>query len=196
MSNQPKDLKAVKKRIRVWRIFARIARTAFITLTVSSLLVAIGCAVLFIGAVSALPSRWGDGGPPLPPAKPKLRYARIDCINEVKKMMRYERFVACHREPPPRGETTYFYSYNDIHVTILQEYDYYPYYVFYGRVRLTKPDELPSPVKDTIPPERQTDFFLVNAFNPGAAERYKGDGYHPEHYIWMHVNFGYENLKK
>ena len=70
MSISSKDLKSAKKRIRVWRIFVRITRTAFVTLTVACILVAIGYGILFICAVSALPSRWGDGGPPLPPATP------------------------------------------------------------------------------------------------------------------------------
>ena len=105
-------------------------------------------------------------------------------------MMRVERFEA--RQSGPYGDTTYFYSYSDIEVTILQEFDYKPYYYFYGRVRLTNPELYPShPLKDVIPPERETDFFLVNYFNSGAAERYRGDGYNPEHYLWEHVNFGY-----
>lgn len=140
-------------------------------------------------------SKWdpiGDGRNPLPPAKPKLRYARTDCINDVKKMMRHERFEAS--QSGPYGETTYFYSYSEIKVAILQEYDYCPYYVFYGRVRLTKPELYPShPLKDVIPSERETDFFLVNAFNSAAAGMYRGDGYSPEHYIWKHVNFGYQH---
>ncbi|MBO7631471.1 MAG: hypothetical protein J6S78_03980 [Lachnospiraceae bacterium] len=107
-------------------------------------------------------------------------------------MMRYERFEAS--QSGPYGETTYFYNYSEIKVAILQEYDYCPYYVFYGRVRLTKPELYPShPLKDVIPSERETDFFLVNAFNSAAAGMYRGDGYSPEHYIWKHVNFGYQH---
>ena len=134
----------------------------------------------------------GEGRTPLPPAKPKLRYARFDCINEVKKMMRVKSFEA--RQSGPYGDTTYFYSYSDIQVRILQEYDYKPYYYFYGRVWLTNPELYPShPLKDVIPPERETDFFLVNCFNYGAAEMYRGDGYHPNHYLWEHVNSGYQH---
>lgn len=191
MSNPPKDLKSVKKRIRAWRIFARIVKCAFITFAVL-------CFLMFIGYMLSMYlylSQWGsigDGRNPLPPAKPKLRYARTDCINDVKKMMRYERFEAS--QSGPYGETTYFYNYSEIKVAILQEYDYCPYYVFYGRVRLTKPELYPShPLKDVIPSERETDFFLVNAFNSAAAGMYRGDGYSPEHYIWKHVNFGYQH---
>ena len=194
MTYHPKDLKTVKQRIRVWRIFERIVKCAIITFTVLCFLFIFGYFASWCYVVAAFGNMRG-GRNPLPPAKPKLRYARLNCVNDIKQMMRYERFEVCHREPPPRGDTTYFYSYHDIKVTILQEYDYKPYYVFYGRVQLSKPDDLPSPVKDIIPLERETDFFLVNAFNPGAAKSHRGYG-SPDHYIWRHVNFGYEQLKK
>ena len=117
MSNPPKDLKSVKKRIRVWRIFERIVKIAFITFSIFCFLFVIGYFAAFCYVIAAF-GHMGDGRNPLPPAKPKLRYARIDCINEVKKMMRVQSFEAC--QSGPYGETTYFYSYSDIEVTILQ----------------------------------------------------------------------------
>ena len=191
MNHLPKDLGKIKKRIRLERRFIQILTCTVTTLSVLGFLAGIGYIVLLGTVLSMLPH---DGGiSPLPPAKPKIRYARLNCVNDVRYFMRAKRFEASYSAPPPYGYTTYFYSYNDIKVTILHEYDYYPYYVFYGRVQLTKPDELPSPVKDTIPPERQTDFFLVNYFNSGAAKSYRGNGYHPEHYICHHLNFGFEH---
>ena len=192
MKHLPKDLKRVKKRLRAEHVIVRIINIALIIFSFVCVLAVIGYFASLCYVIAAF-GHMGDGRNPLPPAKPKIRYARLDCVNDVRYMMRAKRFEACYSEPPPRGYTTYFYSYHDIKVTILQEYDYYPYYVFYGRVQLMKPDELPSPVKDTIPPERQTDFFLVNYFNSGAAKSYRGNGYHPEHYICHHLNFGFEH---
>ena len=202
MSNQPKDLKTVIKRIRVWRIFARIARTAFITLTVSSLLVAIGCAVLFIGAVSALPSRWGDGGPPLPPVVPSLKNARTDCVNDIAFRIISKSF-SVYRPGDPLHPVRYHYQ--DCDVTILQEYDCNPNYVFYGRVQLSNPyifgtnaQELNVQNDPDIPSSWETDFFLVNRFNPSEAIHYRGKNnmYFPEHYDRIHVNFGFEHPQR
>lgn len=196
----PNDLKSVKRRIRGRRIFTRIARTAFITLTVSCFLVGIGYAVLFIGAVSALPDRWGDGGgPPLPPATPSLRNARTDCIRDVAFRI-FNKSFSVHRPGDPLRLVSYHYQ--DCEVTILQEYDYNPYYVFYGRVQLSKPcifgttdQELTVQNDPGIPSSWETDFFLVNRFNPSEALHYRGrdNMYFPEHYDRLHVNFGYEH---
>ena len=199
MTHHPKDLKTVKKRIRVWRTFVRIARTAFITMIVSCILIVIGYAVLFIGAVSALPDRWGDGGgPPLPPATPSLRNARTDCIRDVAFRI-FNKSFSVHRPGDPLRPVSYHYQ--DCDVTILQEYDYNPYYVFYGRVQLSKPcifgttDQENSSIPASIPSSWETDFFLVNRFNPSEALHLRGrdNMYFPEHYDRLHLNFGYEH---
>ena len=181
----PKDLKSVKKRIRAWHVFERIVRTAFITLIVSGVLILVGFAGLFIAAVSALPSRWGDGGPPLPPATPSLRNARFDCINDVRTILRRRR-ISVRRS----AEIIESISYPDFHVAILEEYDFSPYYVFYGRIELPQHNISESIVLTA----QQTDFFLVNRFNPLQAERLRvrGNMYFPEHYDLIHVKFGFE----
>ena len=199
MSNPPKDLKSVKKRIRARRIFVRIARTAFITLIVSCILIVIGYAILFVGAVFALPDRWGDGGgPPLPPATPCLKNARTDCIHDIAFRM-YGKSFSVHR---PGDSTKYIqYIYPDCDITILQEYDYNPYYVFYGRVQLSNPyiigttDQENTSIPASIPSSWETDFFLVNRFNPSEALHLRGrdNMCFPEHYDRLHVNFGYEH---
>ena len=200
MKNPPDKLENAKRRIGTRRIFGRIARTAFITLTVSSILVAIGCAVLFIGAVSALPSRWGDGCPPQPPAVPSLKNARTDCINDIAFRMISKSF-SVHRPGDPLYPIGY--CYRDCDVTILQEYDYNPYYVFYGRVQLSNVNLFGTTVQENacIPPDIplswETDFFLVNRFNPSEALHYRGrdNMYFPEHYDRIHVNFGFDHLQ-
>ena len=200
MTHLPKNLKSVKKRIRAWRVFLRVVRTAFITLIVSCFLIVIGYAVLFIGAVSALPDRWGDGGgPPLPPATPTLRNARTDCIRDVAFRI-FNKSFSVHR---PGDSTKYIgYIYQDCDVTILQEYDYNPYYVFYGRVQLSKPyifgttgQEATVQNDPDIPSSWETDFFLVNRFNPSEALHYRGrdNMYFPEHYDCFLLNFGFEH---
>ena len=196
----PNDLKSVKKRSRAWRAFLRIVRTAFITLAISCFLVGIGYAVLFIGAVSALPDRWGDvGRPPLPPATPCMKNARTDCINDVAFRMCGKSF-SVHRPGDPLHPVSYHYQ--DCDVMILQEYDCNPYYVFYGRVQLSTPyiygtmaQELTVRNDLDIPSSWETDFFLVNRFNPSEALRLggKGNKYFPEHYDRLHLNFGFEH---
>ena len=199
MSIPSKDLKSTKKRIRVWRNFARITRTAFVTLTVACFLIGIGYAVLFICAVSALPSRWGDGGPPQPPATPSLKIARLDCINDIETMIGRKAFTV-HRPGDPLHPVHYHYQ--DCDITILQEYDCNPNYVFYGRIQLSKPciygtvaQELTVRNDPDIPSSWETDFFLVNRFNPSEALHYGGrdNMYFPEHYDRIQVNFGFEH---
>ena len=196
----PNKFKSVKRRIRAWRIFVRCVRTAFITLAISCVLIGIGYAVLFIGAVSALPSRWGDGGgQPLPPATPSLRNARTDCIRDVAFWF-FNKSFSVHRPGAPLHPVSYHYQ--DCDVTILQEYDYNPYYVFYGRVQLSNPyifgtnaQKLTVRNDPDIPSSLETDFFLVNRFNPSEANHYRGrdNMYFPEHYDRLHMNFGYEH---
>ena len=198
MTHLPNDLKTVKKRIRAWRTFARIVRTAFITLAVSCFLIGIGYAVQFVGAVSALPDRWGDGGgPPLPPSMPCLKNAQTDCIHDIGLRMCGKSF-SVHRS----GDSTKYiqYIYQDCDVTILQEYDYNPYYVFYGLVQLSNPcifgttDQESNVQNDPdIPSSWETDFFLVNRFNPSEAMHLRGrdNMYFPEHYDRLHLNFGF-----
>lgn len=197
----PNNFKTVKKRIRARRVFVRIVRTAFITLAVSCFLVVIGYAVLFVCAVSALPSRWGDGGggPPLPPAVPSLKNARIDCIRDVAFRMCGKSF-SMHRPGDPLRPVSYHYQ--DCDVTILQEYDCNPNYVFYGRVLLSNPyifgtnaQELTVRNDPDIPSSWETDFFLVNRFNPSEALHYRGrdNKYFPEHYDRVYLNFGFEH---
>ena len=196
MMHLPKNLKSVKKRIRAWRVFLRVVRIAFIPLIVSCFLIVIGYAVLFIGAVSALPDRWGDGGrPPLPPATPSIQNARTDCIRDVAFRI-FNKSFSVHRPGDPRRPVSYLYQ--DCDVTILQEYDCNPYYVFYGRVQLSNPTTAQeSTVQNDpdIPSSWETDFFLVNRFNPSEALRVRGKGnmYFPEHYDRIHWNFGYEH---
>ena len=197
MNRLPKDLKSVKKRIRAWRIVARIVMTAIITLTVSCFLIVV---FLFVALVSVLPSRWGDGGrPPLPPATPCLKNARLDCINDIATRMINKSF-SVRRPGDPLHPVSYHYQ--DCEVTILQEYDYNPYYVFCGRVRLsdvyifgTTAQEFAPRDNTGIPPSWETDFFLVNRFNPSEANHYRGrdNMYFPEHYDRLHMNFGYEH---
>ena len=108
-----------------------------------------------------------------------------DCIRDIAAAMRTKSFEAS------RGDYTCFYSYSDIIITIEQEYDFNPIYVFYGRVQMSNPVVPPSfPFQDDIFPVQQTDFFIVNRFNHGTAEIYRGKGYHPEHYDRIHLNFG------
>ena len=194
----PNDLKSVKKRIRACRAFLRVVRTAFITLAISCVLIVFGYAVLFVCAVSALPDRWGDGGgPPLPPATPSLRNARTDCIRDVAFRI-FNKSFSVHRPGEPLRPVSYLYQ--DCDVTILQEYDYSPYYVFYGRVQLSNPcistvQEITVQNDPDIPSSWETDFFLVNRFNPSEALHLRGKDnmYFPEHYDRLHVNYGYEH---
>lgn len=106
MNHLPKNLKILKTRIHARRLFARIIRTAFITLAVSCVLIV---AFLFIGVASVLPSRWGDGGSPLPPATPNLRYARTDCLRDITSVLLRRRF-----EVRRQDDSIYFYTYSDI----------------------------------------------------------------------------------
>lgn len=181
----PNDLKSVKKRIRAWRVFARIAKCALITWTVLCFLCIIGYFGLSLFVLTSFPSQ--DGINPLPPARPSLRYARAVCIRDVSSAMKTSIFEAS------REDYTCFYSYSDIRVTIEQEYDYNPVYVFYGRVQMSKPVVPPSfPFQDAAIPVRQTDFFFVNRFNPYQAEQYRGKG-SPEHYDWIHLMTGFDS---
>ena len=189
MKNLPDNLNTVKKRLRAWYVFVRVLRCAIITTTILCFLCFIGFIVLFVLAVGSLPSHWGDGRNPLPPAKPKLEFARMDCIHDVRKIIRRRGFSK------RLGDTEYDYSYrySDIEVTIVQEYDFCPYYAFFGRVRLAKPDLPPDhPLTDAVFPVRQTDFFLVNRFNPAEAKHYRGNYYFPEHYDLKHAKFGFD----
>lgn len=136
MNHLPKNLKPVKKRIRACRIVARIAKYALITWTVLCFLCIVGYFCLWMLVLASFPSH--DGINPLPPAKPSLRYARADCIRDVSFAIRTQRFEAS------QGDYTCFYSYSDIMVTIEQEYDYNPFYVFYGRIRMSNPLVPPS----------------------------------------------------
>ena len=181
----PKDLKSVKKRIRAWHVFERIVRTAFITLIVSCVLIFVGFAGLFIAAVSALPSHWGDGGLPLSPATPCLKNARFDCINDIRAIMSRRR-ISVRRGAEVIDNITC----SDFRVTILEEYDFSPYFVFHGRIELPQ-QKLSESIVLTA---QQTDFFLVNRFNPLQAEHLRGreNMYFSEHYDLIHVKFGYE----
>lgn len=190
MKHLPNDIKSVKKRLRAWHVFVRVIRCAIITTTILCFLCFIGFIVLSVLAVGSLPSHWGDGRNPLPPAAPQLKFARMDCIHDVREIIR-RRVIFSER----RGNNTYDYTYrySDIEVAIVQEYDFCPYYAFYGRVRLTKPDLPPDhPLKDAVFPVRQTDFFLVNRFNPAEAKHYRGNYYFPEHYDLKHAKFGFD----
>jgi len=88
----PKDLKAVKKRIRAERIFIRILMCAVITLSVLGMLAIVGYFAAVVAVLSMMPSQ---GRSPLPPVKPKLKYARMDCLNDIRYFMSYERFEIC-----------------------------------------------------------------------------------------------------
>lgn len=182
----PKDLKAVKNRIRTFRFFVRIVRTAFITLIVLSCLFVVG----FIGSLASLLSSFGPPPErhPLPPATPQLRYARADCIRDIAMMCNKSFYVR-------QGDSIYELYYSDTKVSIEQEYDFKPYYVFCGRIQLTNPDILPRqpPLKGAIVPVRETDFFLVNRFNSHEASLIRTKGYNPEHYDRISVNFGYNH---
>lgn len=68
--------------------------------------------------------------------------------------MRRRRFEAS------QGDSICFYAYSDIDVAIEQEYDFDPYYVFCGRVRMSGPDiPLSYLQNDIVSPVLQTDFF-------------------------------------
>ena len=105
-----------------------------------------------------------------------------------------------HRPGDPLRPVSYHYQ--DCDVTILQEYDCNPNYVFYGRVLLSNPyifgtnaQELTVRNDPDIPSSWETDFFLVNRFNPSEAIHYRGrdNKYFPEHYDRIHLNFGFEH---
>ena len=147
------------------------------------MLAIIGYFAALVAVISMMPSQ---GWSPLPPAKPKLKYARMDCLNDIRYFMSYERFEIC------KGDNTYFCSYpsSELKIAIEQEYDFCPYYVFYGRVYL--PEHTFN--ESFTLPARETDFFLVNYFNYGAAKSHRGKGYFSEHYICHHVDFGYRHL--
>ena len=83
--------------------------------------------------------------------------------------MRRRRFEAS------QGDSICFYAYSDIDVAIEQEYDFGPYYVFWGQVRMSGPDLPQSYLQnDIVSPVLQTDFFFVNRFHPAEAETLQG----------------------
>ena len=116
----------------------------------------------------------------MPPAAPQLKFARMDCIHDVREIIPRRVFFS-----ERRGNTTYDYMY--------RYSDFCLYYAFYGRVRLTKPDLPPDhPLNDAVFPVRQTDFFLVNRFNPAEAKHYRWNYYFAEHYDLKHAKFGFD----
>ena len=91
-----------------------------------------------------------------------------------------------------KGDSEYDHHYrgSDIAVTIEHEYDFYPYHVFFGRIDLSRQDTI---FESITLPAQHADFFLVNYFNSATAERNRGKGYHPDHYIQHSVNFGFDH---
>lgn len=179
----PKDLKPVKRRIRICRIICRIAKYLFILWGVLCGLFIIGHIALLVFLASL---HWPADGrmPPRVRPIPALKSARSWFVGDLRRKLENSTI------PLQIGDSVEHIM-MPYEIEFEEAYDFNPYYVFYGHVQWKNPDFSDSILlKDIEFPVWRSDFFVVNRFNPDEADHYKEWWYDPRLYDIQCMNIG------
>ena len=162
----PEDLKSVKKRICAGFVIENIvAKIVFTILILLGTLFILGYLGLMVFVSSLIPP--ADGNRP-------ARIRPFANLKEARNTCRIRIYYALLES------TTYEFD-----VIIEQEHDFNPYYAFYGRIELARPELCPP---DYLPSDARIDFFYLTHFNADEADRYMREAYSPRLYDCKCIN--------
>ena len=180
----PNDLKPVKRRIRAWRIVARIGKCLLITWGVLCFLFIIGFyAVPMIILASLVPPADGRRPPPVRPV-PALKTAQNWCRGDLRRKLENSTI------PLHVGDAVE-YLMMPYEIVVEESFDFDPYFVFFGYIQWNNPDFSDSILlKDLVLPVWRSDFFVVNRFDQAEADHYRESWYDPKLYEIQCMNIG------
>ena len=179
----PKDLTPVKRRIRAWRIAARIGKCLLILWCILCFLFIAGYYGLWVFVLSM---HWPADGRRPPPVRPvpALKTARSWCAGDIRRKLENSTI-------PLHINDSVEYLMMPYEIVFEEAHDFNPYFVFSGHIQWRNPDFSDSLLlKDLVLPVWRSDFFVVNRFNQDEADHYRESWYAPKLYDIQCMNIG------